>query len=658
VSSSRVGPWLIALLLLVASAARPAAAAPSPARASAPSTEPVARIPANDALNGGFLIVNMHGFLFHPLHGDLEEDVAYARWLGSGVIRVFATDNNAYRAWDGRRVGGRIADIAPALRAARVRLIVALVNNHRPVPGELPASSGWMDNYLQLLLPFYTSNWRGPYLSFARDLIAEVQSRGAQDVIYAWELGNELHTPEHPPAIMPFITQAVQELRALGPTTPILAGTMGVNHLDPDQPTSPIARWLYCEAPIDGYTLHAYDWVSPERPGDMPVHWDLDYVTAEPCPDGRRLPVIVEELGTSRALPGVYAANDENGRLAHELRQIQLVRSYPQVVGFGVWNGESPRLIDRTFADTRRGLTSYGVEARGGGSCYDPTPEAKAGVRCELERALRQLAFARMDPPHEWLPVADAFARDPLAGGLEPLVASNVAAGLRISGWLDAAALGSAAGPHNLTVILGEPGNGGRLLAQTQIAPQPLPEVVEGEEPTQQAARALFSLQVPLEGIPPGANTLSVLARSADRGTWFRTLRLVLPSLGDVRALKRPVVIEAAQRPTPGQPPKLDVRWPDSGARVSTTFMVEGTLRERDATDGQDPKSYGIEVFLDPGRDRGGRMVARVEPGELKSPEFRVPVTLPPGEQTLYVHARSVVSGLETKVEIPLAVAR
>src|SRR4051794_17357794 len=140
-------------------------------------------LPVDDPLNGSFLVVNMHGMLFHPALSDIDEDVAYARWLGGGVIRVFATDNNSPLYWDGRTVGNRIAEIAPSLRAARIRLIVALVNNHREVPGELPSSSGWMDNYWQLLLPFYTTNWRGAYLGFVRDVISTVRQRGAQDVV-------------------------------------------------------------------------------------------------------------------------------------------------------------------------------------------------------------------------------------------------------------------------------------------------------------------------------------------------------------------------------------------------------------------------------------------------------------------------------------------
>src|SRR5262249_56494262 len=123
-----------------------------------PPTPPIrARLSTADPLNGGFLVVNMHGMLFHPAQSDLEEDISYARWLGSGIIRVFATDNNGLLDWDGDRVGNRIADVAPSLRAAQVRLIVALVNNHRQVPHELASNSGWMDNYWQLLLPFYTT---------------------------------------------------------------------------------------------------------------------------------------------------------------------------------------------------------------------------------------------------------------------------------------------------------------------------------------------------------------------------------------------------------------------------------------------------------------------------------------------------------------------
>ena len=108
---------------------------------------------------------------------------------------------------------------------------------------------------------------------------------------------------------------------------------------------------------------------------------------------------------------------------------------FPQVVGFGVWNGESPRLIDRTFWDNRRGLTSYGTDARGGGSCYDPLPEAAPGVRCQLEQALRGLRFVRTDGSTQWVPGLDAEAPNPLVGVVDALFTQETGDSLAVSGW-------------------------------------------------------------------------------------------------------------------------------------------------------------------------------------------------------------------------------
>ena len=343
------------------------------------------------SLNDRFLLLNMHGLLFHEQPRDFQETATYARWIRAGVIRVFATDANTNKQWDGQKVGNVIADQAATFRAAEVKLLVALVNNHQPVPGEAPASYGPLDDYQQLLPPFYQANWRGAYLRFVTDLIATVKSRGALDVIYAWEIGNELHTPWDPPALIPFVTSVVAEIRRLDAQTPIFPGTMGVNHLEPWNPWSPVARWLYCQAPVDAYTLHAYDWVSRERQGDMPIDWDLDIVTAEPCSNGRRLPVVVEELGTSRSLRDLYSEEQATGRLRLEMQQLRLVLGYPQVVGVGVWSGYSPMVRDRSYFDGRRGLTSYGTEGAGGGSCYDPSPASVPGIRCDLEQVLRNL---------------------------------------------------------------------------------------------------------------------------------------------------------------------------------------------------------------------------------------------------------------------------
>ena len=357
-----------------------------------PADYPPAAARSIGALNNRFLILNMHGALFHDRLADLEENVRYAAWMQAGAIRVFATDAGELVEWSGERIGDRIADLAPTLRANGVKLIVALVNNHRAVPGERVDAFGWMDDYYQLLLPFYTESWRGAYLNYARGIIGTVARRGAQDVIWAWELGNELHTPREPRTVLSFINAAAAEVRRLDPNARILPGTMGVNHLDPHQETSPVARALYCHAAISAYTLHTYDWQTPDYWGDMPIHWDFEHVLNEPCPNGRKLPIIVEELGTSRVIPGVYGFDEEEKRFEEELNQIRMVLKYDGVIGIGAWSAVSPAVQDISRHDKRRGLTSYGPDNLGSGSCYGAALDSPPpGVRCKLERVLRAL---------------------------------------------------------------------------------------------------------------------------------------------------------------------------------------------------------------------------------------------------------------------------
>ncbi len=342
-----------------------------------------------DVLDGRFLLLNMPAMLFREDTEDIRENIRYARWMNAGAIRVFTTDPITYKGWGGGRIGARIVEIAPDLRAAGVKLIVPLVSNYQPVPGESPSNFGFEEGFYQILLPFYQESWRGAYLSFSRELITTVRDAGALDVIAAWEIGNELHTPENPPLILHFMREMSAEIRQLDPKTPTLAGTMGINHLDPWQVNSPVARALYCELPFDAYTLHTYDWVDRFDGGDMPIDWDLDNITNAACPSGRRLPVLVEELGTSKALYGRYDAVYEEGRVSQELHQLRFVLGYPIVKGIGAWSAESPLLTDPTYFDGGRGLTSYGPNSNGTGSCYPNGVDAE--YRCRLETILRDL---------------------------------------------------------------------------------------------------------------------------------------------------------------------------------------------------------------------------------------------------------------------------
>jgi hypothetical protein len=646
---SRLIGVLVAALVAAALLAPMALADPAPdnaAAAAANSSVAASRVSTNDPLNGGFLVLNMHGMLFHPATSDIAEDLGYARWLGGGIVRVFATDSSGTHLWDGTRVGSRIAEIAPLLRANHVRLIVAMVNNHEAVPGEAPDSVGWMDNYIQLLLPFYTTNWRGAYYQFVHDLITTVESNNDQDVIYAWELGNELHTPRQPEALIPFVSQDAAYVRQLDPLTPIFPGTMGANHVEPGQTNSAIARWLYCQAPVDAYTLHAYDWVSRDRPGDMPINWDLDNILSQPCDSGRKLPVIVEELGTSRALAGVYSADDEAGRLQQEQRQIAYVRGYPQVVGFGVWNAESPRLVDRTFVDTRRGLTSYGSQSQGGGSCFDPRPDPAPGARCQLEQVLRGSRFVRVAATNTWTASPGNTSTDALTGQVDPLSGGDLGAStLTLNGWLvDSSATGST-GIGSLDVYLGDPSAGARLTGALLGLPRTDPaSVVANPDWTKPG----FSINLPLDSLPAGPSVLTLVAHTPDRGTWLSSLAVVLPSLGPIPS-QALVVAAPGMAPTAVLPAfRAEVESPQPNDQVGRSFVVQVLALGADH----------VEIYLEPDRDNGGHLVgsASVPVGTSAGSPVKIPVSAPPDGHTLYVHVASSTSGQQQVLTIPIIV--
>jgi hypothetical protein len=645
---SRLVGVLAAAMVALALMAPMALADPAPAPGTASTTNaPVAEshVSTADPLNGGFLLLNMHGMLFHPATSDIVEDLSYARWLGGGIIRAFATDSSGIHKWDGTRVGSRIAEIAPLLRANHQRLIVAFVNNHQAVPGESLDSVGWMDNYVQLLLPFYTTTWRAAYYQFVHDLVTTVQANNDLDVIYAWELGNELHTPRQPEALIPFVSQDAAYVRQLDPNTPIFPGTMGANHVEPGQPNSAIARWLYCQAPVDAYTLHAYDWVSRQRPGDMPIDWDLDNIVSQPCDNGRKLPVIVEELGTSRALAGLYTADDEASRLQQEQRQIAFVRGSPQVVGFGVWNAESPRLADRTFVDTRRGLTSYGSQSQGGGSCYDARPDPGPGARCQLEQILRGTRFVRVAATNTWTAGQGTTSTTALTGQVDPVSSGDLdASSLSLSGWLvDPAASGST-GIDSLDVYQGDPSSGtrltGALLGLARSDPQ---QIVSNPDWTKPG----FTISLPLNGLPGGPTVLTLVARTPDHGTWVSSLAVVIPTLGPIPSQQ--LVAAPAPTPTPTTPTlRAEIESPQPNDEVNRSFIVQVLAQGADR----------VEVYLEPDRDNGGRLVgsAAVPPGTSVGTPVKIPVSAPLDGHTLYVHVASSTSGQQQVLTIPIVV--
>ncbi|MGB3904180.1 MAG: hypothetical protein WBB22_04600, partial [Anaerolineae bacterium] len=266
-------------------------------------------------LNGGCLIANHHEFLFTT---DLFwEQLAYYKIMNAKVIRAMATDANHLipRQLSGAEVGARIAILAPALRLMGVKLMVVLTNNHCPVPGDDKYAGNRAQvgdpsrSYYEILEPWFEGGFRENYLPFVKQLITTVRRLGAQDVIFAWEPGNELHTPLNPEKLLSFYRETTAFIKDLDPDTMIASGTMGVNHIDPGHPWSPVAQEIYELEGFDFITLHTYDLLldldsstgNYDRAlsaGDMPIDWDFQLVKAMNL--GK--PVVIEEIGTTRTL--------------------------------------------------------------------------------------------------------------------------------------------------------------------------------------------------------------------------------------------------------------------------------------------------------------------------------------------------------------------
>jgi hypothetical protein len=429
---------------------------------------------------------------------------------------------------------------------------------------------------------------------------------------------------------------------------------MGANHVEPGVPNSAVARWLYCDAPLDAYTLHAYDWVSPDRQGDMPIYWDLDNIVAQPCPGGRALPVIVEELGTSRALPGAYSQDDEATRVVYELRQIRRVLHYPQVVGLGVWNAESPRVVDTTFLDSRRGLTSYGAHAQGGGSCYDPRPDPAPGARCEYEQVLRHLSdLWPATAPVAWLPDDHSAGNTGgVVGFLDPPGGPGPGG---VSGWVVNTAHGDGPGISGVEVYLGSPAQG-ILLASGQLS-SPRPEI-ESMLGNPDWVNAGFQMDLPQDSLPDGMANLTLVARTVEGTAWTTTLGTIVPASAFVPP---PPVVATAPAPLAvavadlAPPPRLQITSPNPGATISTGQLLQGVASDPIATIGSGIDS--VQIFLEPGRDGGGRLLGTATPARLGEKAFSLTLRLSRGAHTLDIHAHSSVTGRETVLSLPVKVS-
>ena len=360
-------------------------------------------------LNGGCLLANHHEFLFTS--ELFWEQLTYYAIMKARVIRCMATDANHLipeRQPSGVEVGTRIALLAPSLRLAGIKLMVALTNNHCPVPGDdkYAANRAQVGDpsrvYYEILEPWFDGGFRENYLPFVRDLITTVQSLGAQDIIFAWEPGNELHTPDNPGKLLSFYREVTAFIKGLDPNTPLASGTMGINHIDPGQPESPVAREIYQLPAFEIITLHAYDLILERdmwtgrcdrfmSAGDMPVDWDLRLLKDT----GLGKPVVLEEIGTSRTLPPWWEAADQVERLVYEARLIDYALTNG-AVGWGPWSLTTQG--DR-IGDGYRGPCSYP-----GMSVFETGGQPTDSPRARIEECYRNLPKPPFDTLREKFP--------------------------------------------------------------------------------------------------------------------------------------------------------------------------------------------------------------------------------------------------------------
>ncbi|TKJ30102.1 MAG: hypothetical protein CEE40_06115 [Chloroflexi bacterium B3_Chlor] len=351
--------------------------------------------PSYEFLNGGCLIANHHEFLFTT---DLFwEQLAYYRIMNAKVIRAMATDANHLipRQLSGVEVGARIALLAPALRLTGIKLMVALTNNHCPIPGDDKYAGNRAQVgdptrvYYEILEPWFEGGFRENYLPFVKDVITTVQRLGAQDVIFAWEPGNELHTPLNPEKLLSFYRETTAFIKDLDSETLIASGTMGVNHIHPGHPWSPVAQEVYELEGFDIITLHTYDllldWDSSTghydravSAGDMPIDWDFQLIKAMNL--GK--PVVIEEIGTTGTLRPYWHDPGGLGRLAYETRVIDYTLRNG-AIGWGPW---SLTTQGERIGDGYRGPCSYP-----GMSLFETNGQPTDSPRARIEECYRNL---------------------------------------------------------------------------------------------------------------------------------------------------------------------------------------------------------------------------------------------------------------------------
>jgi hypothetical protein len=160
-------------------------------------------------------------------------------------------------------------------------------------------------------------------------------------------------------------------------------------------------------------------------------------------------------------------------------------------------------------------------------------------------------------------------------------------------------------------------------------------------------AAAGFSANVPIQSLPQGVSSVTLAAHTVDHGTWLSTVGVVVPNLGPVPArapVAQPAPVRAAQTIVPL---RAEVQSPQPGDQVSRGFVVQVLASGADR----------VDVFLEPDRDQGGRLVgSAVSTSASSTSTFKVPINVPLDGHTLYVHVSSTASRQEQVLTVPIIV--
>jgi hypothetical protein len=156
-----------------------------------------------------------------------------------------------------------------------------------------------------------------------------------------------------------------------------------------------------------------------------------------------------------------------------------------------------------------------------------------------------------------------------------------------------------------------------------------------------------FALKIPMADVPVGATTLILAAHTPEHGTWLATLHVVVPRLGPIPAPPPPPAAPVRVAPTPtAVPSRVEIQAPQSGGLVTRSFTLQVLAPDADR----------IDVFLEPGRDYGGRLAGSASVGQAGAPGSSIQVTVnaPVGTHTLYVHVHTAAAAQDEVLTLPI----